>query len=373
MEAFEQLRASAVQAAMAAQTLATTGFDDMAAADDYVQSEGFNNNVAVTAAAALPLQNKDRQLPHVLDDENDDDDGGDASTLSTNSSTRPFLNRLPPLRPESPLHSSLRNSATTLVPLKVNVPVTEQLYQLSRFSNDDDLDDDDQDDPILSLVRKQQQSARGQQSTHSDEAEGEATPLANRNTKKNRFMDDLEMRLALPAPDLPPPASRSGPPRGTGAADDERPTLSAWLSATVEASMARGQQLLLLPPTHAAKKAPTARLNHASSAPLARHKQRRVPRGDGAGDDGDGSSTTNYDDDDGAVRVVSSAALLGDAERSELALLRRQQEQSAHCAASPLRLARTALQRHPREAFTAATLLLGIFLYFYRNNRFLEA
>jgi hypothetical protein len=166
MEAFaEQLKVSARQAAMVAQALATTGLDEMAAEDAYVQSEGYNHHASRSVS---------RPPPTIAD--------ATRSTMTASSSSSVASDRRTALRrrPE------------------------DQSYL---FSSSSDEDDTEENDPIWSLLRQEQSTT--------DPSEPKDV---------HRFLDDLDRRLARPVEPDPSHDRRSTmapPAEGTGG-------LSAW-------------------------------------------------------------------------------------------------------------------------------------------------
>jgi hypothetical protein len=342
MEAFaEKLKASATQAAMVAQNLAMTGFDEMAATDAYVQSEGFN----VAVARSDPRVGVSTSFQNQLDLHDD------TSTLSTHSSAwfreaaRNQRGGPPPLP-----RSSSYPLPHDVVPLKVSVPERQSSMPngkqedsnsvLSSDNEHGESSDEDDDDPIMSMIRKKHVSQQAQLADGDDDDESSFSerhlPTDQRRKKTHRFMEDLESRMAMPEEQFPP-VSFSGTSTAsiTSSGTGDGPMLVSWLSAVVGRN--------------------ARQKNAATTAPLARNK-RRLPQQHQSDNDGLGD-----------VEVVSSTAMLGDAEMLELAQFR---QQSTKCGS--LRVTIEILQRHPRELFIIFTLLLGSFAYFYSSNRSLE-
>jgi hypothetical protein len=190
MEAFtEHLKASALQAAKAAQAIATIGLDEMAAEDEYVQSEGYNGT--------RKLSKKQSNCDDL------------SSTRSTHSTYHQSLDhRKQELVGDRPSSSRAGSSQ----PLK---RPEDQTYLLS--SSSDDEDEDAENDPILSILRKEKSTSEHRGSKRKD---------------AHRFMDDLESRISMPMePDMPPVPSysysstNSPPSIAEGAIG-----ISAWLS-----------------------------------------------------------------------------------------------------------------------------------------------
>jgi hypothetical protein len=387
----EQLKASAAQAA---NSIAAVGakFDEMAATDDYVQSEGYNNPKIksktkattessvdhaahaqpgsfsrVTSPTKLPHSHSSHPYPHPQQQQQSldgDDDDGDASTISTHSSaplscslmlqaassyeTRPWSSTTNSQREsESKASSHERNN---LVPLKVHVPepLTPKTFNHSRQQwpvpsgntrkqRDDDSDssnDDDAYDPIMAYSRTTQ-AGNGQG------LDKEELQAAKMKTKNHRFMDDLETRMAMP--EMPTDAGNTYHSANANAASgvSNGTSSSPWnmtaflsnnpLAATVKKTMA--------PP------------------PLARNKQRY-----------------NANNEMDNVVVVSSTAFLGETELRELEQMRLNtattgdMDQLSLSSSSSFYQRLTRLDLHRGEVFIAFTLLLALLVYLFTNS-----
>jgi hypothetical protein len=377
----QKLQASAAQAA---QTLATIGvdLDDMAATDEYVQSDGYNapskrnpGNAAPTyrqqqeqanrtkgisrldaprkqsetMPMMLPQQLPPRRQPrgHQSDEDNEDDD---ASTISTHSSAPSlFVQRQRQIALDGwqsgkipdPAASSLQSSAV-VVPLKVSVPerslrtqALDQDLQNTRLhrkygGNESSSDASDEDDPILAYAR-------------SDTAK---KPVK----KASRFMDDLDTRMATPQSTQPMVQlhNQQNNAKESGAASTLLPT--SWLPTT------------FLPSNPLEIKATKKPKEAAPPAPLARFKPQRHARNED-------------ENDDPAVAVVSSTTLLGESEWRALQQLQKDSHSdttttttTALSTWSPFRLVFAWASQHPREVFIGITLLVGILVYLFSNG-----
>jgi hypothetical protein len=387
-----KLQASAAQAA---QTLATIGvdLDDMAATDEYVQSDGYNapskrnpgNNASAptyrqqqeqsnrtkglspfdaprkqseTVSMMHPQQSQPpRRQPH---DHHSDEEDDDASTISTHSSAPSlFVQRQRQIAldgwqsskiPATTDHtaSSLHSSAV-VVPLKVNVPEpslqkkavdqdlqnTRQLHR--KYGDNDNSSASDEDDPILAYAS----------------GGNAAKPVK----KASRFMDDLDTRMATPQAAAATPYGSAPPEHNQQNAKDSSAT-STLLSTSWLPTFLPSNPLEV-------KAAPKKPKELAAPAPLARFKPQRHAR--------------NQDNEDPTVAaVVSSTTLLGESEWRALQQLQKESHSDTSSAASLTTTTSTWssfprhvyawVSQHPREAFIGITLLVGILVYLFSNG-----
>lgn len=351
MESFaEKLRASAAQAAKAAQNLATKGLDEMAANDTYVQSAGFN---AAAPRRDLRVGVSSSSSVHQQSEQHDD-----CSTLSTHSSAWQMDRRQLEAATRKSVEGRANQSQSSshslpggVVPLKVNIPDRKskianlkQEDNASILTNDDDHDDgdssNDDDDPIMSLIR--QLPDRDGNGDDGSSTISERHILSGQKPKAHRFMEDLENRMAMPEQEFPPVSFAERPRKtaNTASSVSDGPVLASWFSTSLPFPMTMEKNV--------------RRKNADIDAPLARNKKGHVSQHHG----------DSLDD----VAMVSSSAMFGDAEMRELAQFR--QPQSTKCGS--LQLAYMILQQHPRECFVVFTLLLGSFAYFYSRNPSLD-
>lgn len=382
MQAFtRQLQASAAQAAQAAQTLASTAtnLDAMAATDAYVQSEGYN--VAASQRKRLSPPENQAILPL-----NELSSASSSSTqiqmhVPRNAQTQSLTpHDVVPLKVDANLPD--REFSLGIDPVKkVHQPYHEHDTQRTLFrngtgrqntkahnsnirnQNDDDQssssDDSDDNDPVLSYSRVQrQESSLLKAVTTSDINSQKKNPR-----KANRFMDDLESRMAMPT------EQTQGYSKSSNRDDDDITGIfasgnsqsggkvSSWIPTFLSgsiASMGAAQE-----ETVAANQ---MRAAAAKRAPLARGRQHQPQN----------ASSPNDRSDD--VILVSSTVLLGESELEELTQLHRRQQ--AHESASTsieiligtIECGTAALMKHPREFFILFTLLLFLTVYYFSSN-----
>jgi hypothetical protein len=323
MESFtEQLKASALQAARVAQNLATTGFDEMAASDEYVQSEGYNHH----------HQPGVRKPP------------SSTATTTTTTTTTTAATTLLSIATKSKQQDQQQQQLPPK-PLITTQPSIVQDYGDSTYllSNSEDEDDDD-DDPIRSILRSKKESG------HSFKEE--------RRKETNRFIDDLECRLSMPEqPGYPPiPHSCTSNSTSPPSIADGTIAISAWLST---AATSIGIPSKLIATTK--KGTPHSNAMHTSTmAPLARHNNNNNKR----------PQTVQHNMNDimiGNVALISSTAMLGESEKQQLEQLRLLEQQSTPF--GPIRLLyETIVVHHHREVFIVLTLVLCALVYFHVIN-----
>jgi hypothetical protein len=315
MEAFtEHLKASALQAAKAAQAIATTGLDEMAAEDEYVQSEGYNGTRKLSKKQSncddLSSTRSTHSTYHQSLDHRKQELVGDRPSSSRAGSSQPLK---PP--PSSSVVADRKEENSNARRKAIHRP-EDQTYLLS--SSSDDEDQDAENDPILSILRKEKSTSEHRESKRKD---------------AHRFMDDLESRISMPMePDMPPVPSysysstNSPPSIAEGAIG-----ISAWLSTAATTIGIPTQKKVLTMPAMAL-------------APLSRQKPR---------------PTTG----ENQVELVSSTAMLGESELQQLEQLRSLERQSAQ---GPIRqLYDRLLVQHRREMFIVLTLVLCAYVYFH--------
>lgn len=323
MNAFaEKLKASAAEAARAAQNF--QGFDEMAANDEYIHTEGYN----APQKSKQPLRFPEQQQPEPLLMNMPDTD--ETSTLSTHDS----LLQRGVVAPAAETVSHGRSSGN-IVPLKVDVPERNprsgillplQLLKEEELSVSSDESEDD--DPILRLIRKKEDATIDTNNNNGDEP--------NKPEKKHRFLHDLDTRIAMPEQTNElPHAALAQQNRGLTTQNTNTTTtqpLPSWLQTAA--------RKLGMPPL--ANKSKTK-----AAFPFWSRKKEFQPAHE-------------------TMEIPKVSATFNQSEREQLALLLQEQKNSnVSCVIM-------ATKHIPREGFILFTLILAALVFFYYNNRSLE-
>lgn len=334
-----KLKDSASKAAEAAKSF--KGFDDMAANDDYIHTEGLNVK-RKNRTDALELTANSSSATH----EEEEEEKALSLSLSSRSGV-PYST--PPPRQSTPRQSSV--PLLTIVktalsdhsrnprhghPSDEEDDGEESLYNNTRTSNNNHFLDmesienggevtDDEDDPILQRMQ----------------------PQGKRKGRKNvnRFMEDLEQRVSAT---LREDESNSQP--------ENVPLITTSTTSTTKGTDEQPKGWLGWPLRLRTDN--TENVAASAVAPLAKPKRERHNYKQA-------TSTAEPE----TFEVVTSTAMLDDADMQELAQLQQRQQQQQSTLIEKIWMF---YQAHPRECFIGFTLLLGAMAYFHSRRETVE-
>jgi hypothetical protein len=324
MEAFtEQLKVSALKAAIVAQSLATNGFDEMAASDEYVQSEGYNTT------------NKKRTTSAVL------------SSANAEQQQQPQQRQR---QPQQQLHSDhIRMKNIPQASAILNNPSKSDESTLQHMLSDSE---DENDDPILSSLLNEKQN--GQNNIHESENNEEIKKV-----RPNRFMEDLECRMSMPEKEYVLPISSSINNNSTPSNNNNNnhTSLTSWISTTANS-------IGIPTPSILVTKLPKDNTTKTDSAPLSRNKHRiQQQRENDTSDVELVSSTTMFDKSD--MEQLEQLRLLENQSNGFYSTIIQHQSRSINETLSHV-------QNYRREYFIVITLLLCAIVYLYSKDKLLD-
>mmetsp|Transcript_7873 Transcript_7873/g.11471 ORF Transcript_7873/g.11471 Transcript_7873/m.11471 type:complete len:361 (-) Transcript_7873:102-1184(-) len=345
-----RLQESAEAAANAARNLQS--FDQMAAQDDYVHSP----DLKVSTSRSRPRQEPNRQQG--LENSNgrrpppQPSQRQDPMPISRAPSTvSQMLPMVANTMSESPIISSMSGSASNAsvsqkAPANANSrKQREKPSFLTSFSSM--ADSDEEYDPVLERLNA------ANQAYHSVEKEDViANNVPTVTTKKknpNRFMEDLEERMAKVEEPSPAPAPSPPPPRPTEKSAEPTTSMAnnllGWAKSTRLGKNLASAGIVL-------------ESSDASEVEMKGILSRRVEE-QNVNDD-----HTEDDIENSPIQVVSGSMVLDAAEQAELDRMK-----SGSSGSGLLSMMLSLLKQHPHHAFIGLTLVLYLVVYFYTRHR----
>ena len=328
-----QVRASALKAAEAA--MSVSSLDQMAAADDYIHSEGLKVSTNKKKKTATASQQLNELIPvhHSTEEQ------------VQHAQLQPFPAK-PPIKSQSSLHDAYSAKDKHRRPTETKKYVEE--YEEEK---EDESDDEDGDDMIMSMIRRTKATAEPRpKKTILKQVPPNPGPVQVEQipSKKNpnRFMSDLDDRLskvadARPDVTIPKQQTSSAPPT-------ERNSWNLFHSAVATSSMGQYLSQKLTIPIGATDE---------ERKPM--KKRPLVSRRD------HGTGKDDHDDEEDLIHVVVSSSVLGADEAAELERMRLATQQST----GPCAMVWQTIRQNPHHAFIVFTLLLGSAAYFYSRHR----
>ena len=334
-ELTSKLRAKASSAAVAARSF--QGFDTMAANDEYIHSDSLNvkRKGPVLKATASPLspasqhsvpadapqefkQDTPSSSQHSVRDASFRQQSGN-SLLE--ASSQPSDHHSPGLPLLSVVQTTLSQHTRSHVSASSDEEEVASLLSKS-FHTGDESDNEEEDDPILNMLRDESMSS------------SKTSSRPKKNT--NRFLEDLENRMARPQ-ESAPESTQFLPPKETN--QDSKPS-GLWLSVLRNGALQASSKSSTTTPQTVAP----------WSKPRKQRKQQQP-----------------QEEEMEPFEIVASDAMLGQDELEELAQLKQ-----AERTPGITRLLWRLVWEHPRESFILFTLLLGAFSYFYSRREVVE-